>query len=264
MTANAFAEDRSAAIEAGMNDHLSKPVDPYLMAQILATWLPHAVDSTAETQAHTQDARVYAHSDDEVQKICQQLNQIPGFDLSAGLRSLNGDAPRLLDLLRRFRSEHSQDAVCLNQWLEQGQMRDAERSLHTLKGLAGTLGFLKLQEYAAAAEHSLRYHVEVAQLKGQLVSLEFELNMVVQALHRLLPDPQFKPIVDLASLSAQLDQLCQLLAQDDLDASEFYSRMQASVASHYPQQVKRLSAAIDQFSFKEALAIIQTEIRQSS
>ncbi len=39
MTANAFDEDRQVCFAAGMNDHVSKPVDPGALYQTLLTWL---------------------------------------------------------------------------------------------------------------------------------------------------------------------------------------------------------------------------------
>lgn len=39
MTANAFAEDRQRCLEAGMNDHLGKPIDPELLKKVLLRYL---------------------------------------------------------------------------------------------------------------------------------------------------------------------------------------------------------------------------------
>ena len=47
MTANAFAEDRRRCLEAGMNDHVGKPVNPDALYQCLARWLPAAAEVRA-------------------------------------------------------------------------------------------------------------------------------------------------------------------------------------------------------------------------
>ena len=39
MTANAFTEDKIRTQEAGMNEHLSKPLDPNLVVKTIAKFL---------------------------------------------------------------------------------------------------------------------------------------------------------------------------------------------------------------------------------
>jgi CheY-like chemotaxis protein len=51
MTANAMVGDREQCLEAGMDDHIPKPVRKEELTRILARWLPAGAMPTPSTEA---------------------------------------------------------------------------------------------------------------------------------------------------------------------------------------------------------------------
>ncbi|CUW39518.1 Putative hybrid sensor and regulator (fragment) [Magnetospirillum sp. XM-1] len=121
MTANAFDEDRNACLDAGMNDHIAKPVDPEALYQTLLKWLP-ATDGRGE---RSNPLRSSPKNADEVDYSLarDKLGLIDGLDVVAGLKAANGRFDLYLRLLAKFID--NQDGKHLLQALSSGDIHAA-------------------------------------------------------------------------------------------------------------------------------------------
>jgi signal transduction histidine kinase/CheY-like chemotaxis protein len=145
LTANAFASDREACLAAGMSDFVAKPINRAKMTGILAKWLPEGGRTVARAPAP-------GHPDPAPADDGQALvdHGIRG----ALAREIGTD---LLDeLTRQFWPDATRSTAEAARAVQTGETDVALRELHTLKGVAGTLGFRAFEADARAAEAALR------------------------------------------------------------------------------------------------------------
>ena len=150
MTANALQSDRQRCLDAGMNDHLAKPIVPENLWNTLQRWIAPVGSATAQAPATAHNAAAPAAPDDT------DLPDVPGLDLAQGLRNMMGRRALLADTLRRFLGGHEAAPARICDALARGDHALALREAHTLRGLAGTVGATHIQEHAARLEEALR------------------------------------------------------------------------------------------------------------
>ncbi|MCP4700085.1 MAG: response regulator [Gammaproteobacteria bacterium] len=242
MTANVMPGDREKCIAAGMNDYISKPVALDRLTNTLLQWLPSGKCSRPEREEHT------------------AFPELPGLALEEALGRLGNNRKLLLELLVKFHHNQSGAAVAIRAALAHGDVLQAERLAHTLKGLAGSIGARELQQAAQVLGTSLKENSEAEALEVQLRVTEQLLDAVLRSLETLPPDERPAEKADsleLEALKPLFRELAGQLADHNTDAEYTMETIQNYLAgSVWREEAARLKYCLGQYDFEGAREIL--------
>ena len=241
MTANAMPSDRDAALAVGMNDHVGKPFD---LAQLIRVILQHTkwglpVDAVIKSVGVTPDALL-------------------DFDVTSALRRLGGSIPIYQRALKGFIQEVDSFESAFRTAIQDKQYSDAHRILHTMKGVAGTIGANRLTEMVIKEEQLLEQQAsndawreldELWLLATQVVeAVKLYLAQMVPATNVAPPTP----ILDMAVLRTGIVELQQLLAAGDLKADDAFGRLQDMFGTLMPDEFALIEESIEALNYLKA------------
>jgi two-component system, sensor histidine kinase and response regulator len=153
MTAHAMAEERDACIEAGMVDHISKPIDATNLFNTLAKWSPKQPKDGASGDEQPTQTSAKAKPSSPKERLPKTAD---GFNFAAAKKRLGLDEAFFLKLLNDFNDKYADFDEQLAVLVKDDDRDGAGRLAHTISGLAGTIGAEELQVAAKDLETAIK------------------------------------------------------------------------------------------------------------
>jgi signal transduction histidine kinase/DNA-binding response OmpR family regulator/HPt (histidine-containing phosphotransfer) domain-containing protein len=243
MTAHALVEERERCLQAGMNDHVTKPIDPDALFAALARW------------ARRRDAPPPAEAKPQATTAELTIPGIEGIDVAGGLKRVAGNKHLYWSLLGQFAAKQADADTQISQTLRNGDREGAERLAHTLKGIAGNIGIGAVQAAAAKIEKAIRdgeasVETLIADLRIVLAPLVAQIRASVgQVTSAERPQADFEA----GKAGAVMERLRALLDASDGDAAEVVEELADIVALRVPAEaLDALRDSVANFDFDAA------------
>jgi CheY-like chemotaxis protein/signal transduction histidine kinase len=177
MTANAFSSDREQALEAGMVDHVAKPIEVRHLFDVMGQWITVPQD------------RRGSYDDEPVPDIETEtsLPDLPGIDTTVALERLGGNADLYISLLQGFVQQQAASDKAISKALSADDHALAEREAHTVKGVAANLGMEALLAVSGELEAAIKA-ADKSAIDGVQGRFALELETTVQTITNAFPD----------------------------------------------------------------------------
>ena len=254
MTALAMVQDAQKSREAGMNDHVTKPVAPDRLMAVLNKWV--------HLPAHRVGIPVSAPA---VADFPHELLALTSLNTREGVRRIGGKVEAYRRQLRRFR-EHYADATAQLQRLASDQgLQQAQDYCHTLKGVIGNIGAVALYDHVADIDTALKAgHLPHAAVMDTMQTL---LQDVMRDIDRLAASsaPTAAPVaalLDSGQLRERLAHLKEVLDYDLGSAEPLLAQLRAGVVgTPLEAEIAAIAAKIDVFDI-DAAQILLSQLHQ--
>ncbi|WP_374536682.1 response regulator [Chitinimonas taiwanensis] len=233
MTAHAMVEERERCLREGMQDHVSKPIEPEALYACARRWIGKQNGPAAAPDPSN------------------GLPQLAGLDAQDGLRRVAGNLGLYRKLLGQFSSRFVDSATQIRERLLSDRPA-AEREAHSLKGVAANLGATELQAQADALEARIAAGAEPSALDEALRQLEQTLHALCNGLNAQLATPAAAA----PSLSELVGQLNAQLHAHDLAAQAWVLRHGGQLRQGLGHSFAAVEQAVAEQDFAAAQALL--------
>ncbi|WP_281616367.1 response regulator [Flammeovirga sp. SubArs3] len=261
MTANAMSQDKDRAREAGMSDHISKPIDNRQLYSTLGKWITAEGNYAPEQNVFVKRLKGVEETENETSGI-----KIEGIDTEMAIKRCGGNESLFLEVLHKFYVKQSDSIVHLMELSADKNLDELQKEAHTIKGVAANLGIVELAKAAEILESSLKYYNNLDE-EG-LNTVLIELSKILETIRNFelgrnqKPEPSVKDVVSAENVSLEnhldkVENLKQLLIEGDPDASEVINGLLEIINDTTDKEkLTKARESVMEYDFETALSYI--------
>ncbi|OHE10096.1 MAG: hypothetical protein A2513_08345 [Sulfurimonas sp. RIFOXYD12_FULL_33_39] len=258
MTANSMQSDKEHCFFVGMNDVITKPVDIKNFYGVLLEWVK------PKNPASKFEQKVQKYSHVELDKL-----EIEGMDIQKALLRVQGDDEILFNMLKRFSNSQKDTIQIAVKDLKTGNVEDATREIHTLKGLCGNLEAQYLYTKLQTLEHELKSsNQNIDLINFMILDIDEKLKKLITAINENLKifehsskiedEKHIENKFDIKEVEVELFELGELFKNLDSDALESAQKLVKKLTNHVSKdKLDYMLEATLNFDFEEAQRYLQ-------
>ncbi|PKN76470.1 MAG: hypothetical protein CVU52_04640 [Deltaproteobacteria bacterium HGW-Deltaproteobacteria-10] len=253
MTANVMKEERAICIESGMDDYLSKPIDTDNLCAILLKWIKPGTRDVPLPGANPL-------TENEEITLPQVL---PGIDIKEALRRVGGNPKLLLSILRSLGRDYRSTTAAVRLALNSNDLNFAERTAHTVKGIAGYISANELSAAAAILENSIKKG-QLDNIDELLATFEDKLMVVINSIDQIITSEkiantdQVDTPLDPPLVMPLISSLSGMLAMNNLAACDAFEELKRHLSGiRFGGELNQLEELIEMGIFDKAQLILK-------
>lgn len=247
MTANVLPADRERCFEAGMNDFISKPIQPEVLWQALLKWIPARLPSS-----------VVSPSTMDTPAVPAPIFNIAGIDAINAQRRLLGNTDLYASLLRKFCNTQADMPQAIRLAIDLEDWATAQRHAHSIKGISLSIGANSLAQDALLLEQAIAERAAVDQINSLLDTVKTTLAQLIEEISLKLPEPILAAPMDAATAATLIDELRQMLTENNPEVMAWLETNMAGLDTVLPHaKMLQIVAAVHSFDLDDALRLLE-------
>jgi two-component system sensor histidine kinase/response regulator len=249
MTANVSHDDIRKALDSGMNDHIAKPVIANDMFETMMKWI--------SPSGHTSTAAVPVKNDTDL----ETARNFERLDYARGLASLEGNIQAFERMLSKFLENQQHTSLAIRSAIAENDIDTLKRSIHTLKGIAGTIAADTLEQAASELEQTVNINPADKDIPSKAETVITALERLLDELNEKLfteslpgDDTEHKDI----DIRKELDDIRDKIASYDTEAEEQLQSLYNHAGDiEFKPQLQQLITLVSRYEFEAAGSLLE-------